>query len=214
VTDFNGEIYNFQGLRRELQQDGASFRSRSDTEVVLKAYARWGVDGVRRLRGMFAFALWDAALGTLLFARDRLGIKPLYLSTVTRSGGKRTLLFASEVRALLASNLLEREIDPVALASYVWNGFVIGPSTIVRGVTLLPAATCAIVSADGVLPDPRRYWRLPTASTSRRKQDLGAELSAAVQMHLVSDVPLGIFLSGGTDSSAIAALAVRTGSAR
>jgi len=126
VIVFNGEIYDFQELRRELQEDGASFRSRSDTEVILKAYTRWGVDGVRRLRGMFAFALWDAARGTLLFARDRLGIKPLYLSSVTRAGGERTLLFASEVRALLASNLLEREIDPVGLASYLWNGFVIG----------------------------------------------------------------------------------------
>lgn len=215
VIDFNGEIYNFQELRRELQQDGASFRSRSDTEVVLKAYARWGVDGVRRLRGMFAFALWDAALGTLLFARDRLGIKPLYLSTVTRSGGKRTLLFASEVRALLASNLLEREIDPVGLASYLWNGFVIGPNTIVRGVELLPAATWAVVDTDGALLTPRRYWQLPASGqTPGTKDDLKEQLTAAVGMHLISDVPLGIFLSGGIDSSAIAALAVRSGSAR
>src|SRR5438309_4017100 len=215
VIDFNGEIYNFQELRRELQQDGASFRSRSDTEVVLKAYARWGVDGLRRLRGMFAFALWDAALGTLLFARDRLGIKPLYLSTVTRSGGKRTLLFASEVRALLASNLLEREIDPVGLASYLWNGFVIGPNTIVRGVELLPAATWAVVDTDGALLTPRRYWQLPASGqTPGTKDDLKEQLTAAVGMHLISDVPLGIFLSGGIDSSAIAALAVRSGSAR
>src|SRR5437870_9578178 len=215
VIDFNGEIYNFQELRRKLQQDGASFRSRSDTEVVLKAYARWGVDGLRRLRGMFAFALWDAALGTLLFARDRLGIKPLYLSTVTRSGGKRTLLFASEVRALLASNLLEREIDPVGLASYLWNGFVIGPNTIVRGVELLPAATWAVVDTDGALLTPRRYWQLPASGqTPGTKDDLKEQLTAAVGMHLISDVPLGIFLSGGIDSSAIAALAVRSGSAR
>jgi len=215
VIVFNGEIYNFQALRRELEGEGARFRSRCDTEVILKAYARWGADGVSRLRGMFAFALWDAAQGTVLFARDRLGIKPLYLCSVTRPGGTRTVLFASEVRALLASEMLEREVDPVALASYVWNGFVVGPRTIVRGVELLPAATCAIASNDGVLATPQRYWRLPAASSPPRpREELEAQLSAAVQMHLVSDVPLGIFLSGGIDSSAIAALAVRAGSAR
>ena len=109
IIIFNGEIYNFHALRRELEQAGARFRSRSDTEVILKAYACWGMDGVARLRGMFAFALWDRAQKTLLFARDRLGIKPLYLCCVARPGGTRTLLFASEVRALLASNLFERE---------------------------------------------------------------------------------------------------------
>src|SRR2546428_436344 len=159
VIVYNGEIYNYQALRRELEGEGARFRSRCDTEVILKAYARWGADGVSRLRGMFAFALWDAARGTLLFARDRLGIKPLYLCSVTRPGKARTVLFASEVRALLASDLLEREVDTVALASYVWNGFVVGPRTIVRGVELLPAATCAIASNDGVLATPQRYWR-------------------------------------------------------
>ncbi len=195
IIIFNGEIYNFHMVRRELEQDGARFRSRSDTEVILKAYARWGADGVARLRGMFAFALWDAAQETLLFARDRLGIKPLYLCSVARPGGRRTLLFGSEVRALLTSNLFERELDPVALASYVWNGFVIG--------------------GDGRLPIPRRYWRLPAApSRPREKEELEDQLSTAVQMHLVSDVPLGIFLSGGIDSSAIAALAVRSGSTR
>src|SRR6266542_2218633 len=215
IIIFNGEIYNFHALRRELEQAGARFRSRSDTEVILKAYACWGMDGVARLRGMFAFALWDAAQETLLFARDRLGIKPLYLCSVARPGGRRTLLFGSEVRALLTSNLFERELDPVALASYVWNGFVIGPNTIVRGVELLPAATCAIGSGDGRLPMPRRYWRLPAVpSRPREKEELEEQLSTAVQMHLVSDVPLGIFLSGGIDSSAIAALAVRSGNTR
>src|SRR5437660_4567188 len=214
VIVFNGEIYNFQALRAELEREGARFRSRSDTEVILKAYSRWGEHAVPRLRGMFAFALWDAARRTLLFARDRLAIKPLYLSSVAGPGGARTLLFASEVRALLDSGLIEREIDPISLASYVWNGFVIGPGTIVRGVELLPAATCAIASIDGALPAPRRYWRLPAASSPPRpRKELEAQLSAAVRMHLVSDVPLGIFLSGGIDSSAIAAFAVRAGNA-
>jgi asparagine synthase (glutamine-hydrolysing) len=215
VIVFNGEIYNFASLRRELEAGGARFKSRSDTEVILKAYARWGPECIGRLRGMFAFALWDAGRGTLLFARDRLGIKPLYLCSVVRPGGTRALLFASEVRALLASGLVERDLDPVALASYVWNGFVIGPETIVRGVELLPAATAATASRDGVLTAPRRYWQLPAApEPSGTREELEAQLSDAVQMHLVSDVPLGIFLSGGIDSSAIAALAVRSGSAR
>ncbi|HEV8534273.1 MAG TPA: asparagine synthase (glutamine-hydrolyzing) [Candidatus Limnocylindria bacterium] len=214
VVVFNGEIYNFGALRRELEQCGARFRSRSDTEVILKAYARWGAESLSRLRGMFAFALWDARRSTLLLARDRLGIKPLYLCSVGWPGGSRTLLFASEVRALLASGLIEREIDPVALASYVWNGYVIGPTTIVRGVELLPAATSAIATQDGALPASRRYWHLPAASfPPGRKEEVREQLSAAVSMHLISDVPLGIFLSGGIDSSAIAALAVRSGSA-
>jgi asparagine synthase (glutamine-hydrolysing) len=215
VIVFNGEIYNFQALREDLERDGARFRSRSDTEVILKAHARWGAEHLSRLRGMFAFALWDAELRTLLLARDRLGIKPLYLASVTRPGGQRTLLFASEVRALLASDLLEREVDAVALASYVWNGFVIGPSTIVRGISLLPAAAHAIATGDGAVPAARRYWRLPTSSSARGgKEELEERLSEAVRTHLISDVPLGIFLSGGIDSSAIAALAVRSGSSR
>src|SRR2546428_10010177 len=215
VVVFNGEIYNFQSLRRELEREGASFRSRSDTEVILKAYGRWGAECVDRLRGMFAFALWDSGRRKLLLARDRLGIKPIYVCSVVRPGRARTLLFASEVRALLASDLLDREVDPVALASYVWNGFVVGPGAIVRGIEMLPPATCAIAASDGAMTAPRRYWRIPVdPSPAAGKEELQAELSAAVDMHLVSDVPLGIFLSGGIDSSAIAALAVRTGTAR
>src|SRR5215831_8225788 len=215
VIIYNGEIYNFRALRQELEQDGASFGSRSDTEVILKAYARWGADAVAHLRGMFAFALWDTKKETLILARDRLGIKPLYFCSVSRPSGTRTLLFASEVRALLASNLVERELDPVALTSYVWNGFVIGPRTIVRDVELLPAATISIGGKEGRLSRPQRYWRLPAVpSRPRETQQLEEQLSEAVRLHLVSDVPLGIFLSGGIDSSAIAALAVRSASTR
>jgi len=214
VVVFNGEIYNFGALRHELELAGVQFRSRSDTEVILKAYARWGVDCISRLRGMFAFLLWDASQRVLLVARDRVGIKPLYLTRLTRPGGAHTLLFASEVRALLASDLVERELDPVGLASYLWNGFVVGPSTIVRGVRLLPAATYALASLDGSVGDPRRYWQLPGAGRAHAdREKLRDELDAAVRMHLISDVPLGIFLSGGVDSSAIAALAVRSGNA-
>jgi asparagine synthase (glutamine-hydrolysing) len=214
VIVFNGEIYNFRSLREGLERDGACFHSQSDTEVILKAYARWGTDAVSRLRGMFAFALWDAARGVLLLARDRLGIKPLYLSKVVLPGGARAILFASEVRALLKTGLVAREIDPVALSSYVWNGFVIGPGTIVRGVDLLPAATYTIASRAGTRSETQRYWSVPSSSVKGQREDLGERLTSAVAMHLVSDVPLGIFLSGGIDSSAIAALAVRSGTAR
>ena len=214
VIVFNGEIYNFQVLREQLREGGARFRSRSDTEVILKAYARWGVDCVSHLRGMFAFVLWDASQKVSLIARDRLGIKPLYLHRVIRTGGAHTLLFASEVRAILASGLLDRSIDAVGLASYIWNGFVVGPNTIVRGVELLSAGMYALASDDGVLHAPRRYWQLPSADLQPGKTGpLEELLGTAVRMHLVSDVPLGIFLSGGIDSSAIAALAVRSATA-
>lgn len=216
VLVFNGEIYNFRSLREELERSGARFDSRSDSEVILKAYARWGPECLGRLRGMFAFALWDAARRELLLARDRLGIKPLYLGVVARAGGGRTLLFASEVRALLASGLIDRRIDPVGLAAYGWNGWVIGPRTMVRGVELLAAGTYAAVAEHA--PDARvrrRYWRLGSAEAgSDDARTLEEALTTAVAQHLVSDVPVGVFLSGGIDSSAVAALAVRAGKGR
>ena len=162
VIVFNGEIYNFQPLRRELEREGACFRSHCDTEVILKAYACWGPECVSRLRGMFAFALWDAADRRIFLARDRLGIKPLYLCNVVRPGGARTLLFASEVRALLATNLLDRELDPIALASYVWNGFVVGPSAIVRGIEHLPPGTCAIAAVSSKVWTCSPFCRIST----------------------------------------------------
>ena len=211
VLIFNGEIYNFQDLRRELESCGDVFRSRSDTEVILRAYARWGVESFARLRGMFALALWDARDRIVLLARDRLGIKPLYIYERTLSDGSRSVLFASEVRALLATGIVPRELDPVALATYVWNGFVVGPNTIVKGVELLPSATIAVYGADGTVHARRRFWERPVAGRrAMTTDDLAARLSTAVRQHLVSDVPLGIFLSGGIDSSAIAALATRS----
>jgi asparagine synthase (glutamine-hydrolysing) len=212
VIVFNGEIYNFQSLRRELEREGACFRSSSDTEVVLKAYAHWGEGSISRLRGMFAFALWNAKQRTVLLARDRLGIKPLYLARVRGVVGARVLLFASELRALLASRFVDREADPVGLASYVWNGFVVGPRTIVKDIELLPAATYLVVDPELETTVPHRYWSLPvSAAASTDARELAEQLTTAVQTHLISDVPLGIFLSGGIDSSAVAALAVRSG---
>jgi len=207
AVTFNGEIYNFAELRRELQAEGDRFVSSCDTEVVLKAYARWGIDAVRRFRGIFALALWDPRARAVHLVRDPMGIKPLYW-TVLRDPehGGEIVLFASELRALLATGAVARRLDPAAVASFLWHGFVVGPNTIVEGVRLLPAATILTLNGDG--RTERRYWQLP-ASGARTAEpaELRATLADTVRMQLVSDVPLGVFLSGGIDSSAVAVLA-------
>jgi asparagine synthase (glutamine-hydrolysing) len=208
VIAFNGEIYNFVELRKELELLGATFRSKSDTEVVLKAYARWGVDTVSRLCGMFAFAIWDAQRRMLVLARDRLGIKPLYLCEVPPQNGHRTLLFASELRALLATGLVPRRLAQAAVANYVWNGFVVGPEAIIERVRLLPAATVSTFDVHGTCCESRQYWRLPQGRPAADGiEQLRQELRCVMRQHLISDVPLGVFLSGGIDSSAVTALA-------
>ncbi|HTP24808.1 MAG TPA: asparagine synthase (glutamine-hydrolyzing) [Anaeromyxobacteraceae bacterium] len=210
---FNGEIYNFQAIRRELEGLGDEFRSCCDTEVILKAYRRWGIDAVRRFRGIFALALWDPRTRVVHLVRDPMGIKPLYWSLVhDYATGEEILLFASEVRALLASGAVSRRLDPAAVASYLWHGFVVGPETIVQNVHLLPGSSILTIQAGGNGSpnslETRRYWEFPsTASRKTSVGDLRDELSNTVRMQLVSDVPLGVFLSGGIDSSAIAALA-------
>ncbi len=213
VIVFNGEIYNFAELRRTLQDEGETFRSKCDTEVLLRAYTRYGTDVLRRIRGMFAFAIYDPRHHTVFLARDRLGIKPLYYAQVRRPSGS-ALLFASELRSLLATNLIPRHADPIALSTYLWNGFVVGPNTMVTGISLLPAGTCMTLEIGENKLRKERYWSLgPRAprSVEYAKQELESELLTAAKQHLISDVPLGIFLSGGVDSSAVAALAVRSG---
>ena len=210
VLIFNGEIYNYQELRAELQGRGERFRTSSDTEVLLKAWGVFGERCLERLRGMFAFAIYDAAAHTVWIARDRVGIKPLYYTTIENSLGARTILFASELRALLASGLVDRRLDPVSLANYLWNGFVPGPDTIVQGVTLLPAGTSAHITIEDVDVSPRRYWTIPTrVKRTVQLDEFAHTLFEAVGQHLASDVPLGVFLSGGVDSSAVANLAAR-----
>jgi len=214
VITFNGEIYNFMSLRRELEALGEQFYSSSDTEVVLKAYRLWGLAVVSRLRGIFAMAIWDPRSRSVHLIRDHLGIKPLYW-TVVRNGplGRETLLFASEVRALLASGVVERRLDPAGVASYLSQGFVVGPNTIVQGISLLPAASTLTIAPGNRATDAntltlRCYWTPPSSKTNRTTpDDLRGELANTVRMQLVSDAPLGIFLSGGIDSSAVAALA-------
>jgi asparagine synthase (glutamine-hydrolysing) len=211
---FNGEIYNFRELRRELESLGERFRSSSDTEVILKAYGRWGLALVPRLRGIFAMAIWDPRSRSVHLVRDHLGIKPVYWTRVLRSPlGKEVLLFASEVRALLASGAVERRLDPAGVASYLSQGFVVGPTTIVEGINLLPAATILTITPGRSAQDANTYalecyWRPPSSDVRRATADeLREELASTVRMQLISDAPLGIFLSGGIDSSAVAALA-------
>lgn len=211
VTVFNGECYNFLDLRAELEQAGHRFASSCDTEVVLAAYSQWGESFIERLRGMFAIAIWDPRNLTVLLARDRLGIKPLYL---TAQGGR--LLFASELRALLAVQGVRRELDPLGLQSFLWNGFVPGPHTLVKGIELLDPGTVLRVSASGQVLERRKFWRLPVAHPAADPAaaiaEFEHELDRTVRIHLASDVPLGIFLSGGVDSSVVAAVAQRNSS--
>jgi asparagine synthase (glutamine-hydrolysing) len=211
VIVFNGEIYNFRELRRDLERRGEQFHSSGDTETLLKGYGKWGIDVIHRLRGMFALAIWDARSRRVLLARDRMGIKPLYYATVTH-GGREVLLFGSELRALLNSGFIDRKINAASLSTYIWNGFVIGPDTIISGVRMLPAAHYAIIDPAEPTLAPQRYWNLPVAAPARDgMEQLQHALTTASQQHLLSDAPLGVFLSGGIDSSAVTALAARHG---
>lgn len=214
VVCFNGEIYNYREIRAELAQRGVQCTSQSDTEVLLRAYGAFGPECVQRFRGMFVFAIWDDKRGKMFLARDRLGIKPLYVYTLTHPSGQRTVLFASELRALLASGCVPRTLRGDALAGYMWNGFVNGDQSIVSGIELLPAGHVAEISASEPAFQPRRFWDLPQANGSKHDPTaLRETLAEAVRLRLVSDVPLGIFLSGGVDSSVVASMARKAGGA-
>ena len=208
---FNGEIYNFKDLRADLERQGETFTSSGDTAVMLRLLARDGPDAVARLRGMFAFALWDDGARRLTLARDPLGIKPLYVCRNPDRDGAWSLIFASEVRAILASGLLVRpRLDPRAVASVLWNGFVVGPTTAVEGVESLATGEL-VLDAAGPAPVRRRFWTLPPPGSQPpiTEAELRHVVHESVARHLESDVPLGVFLSGGIDSSAVAALAQR-----
>jgi asparagine synthase (glutamine-hydrolysing) len=210
VLVFNGEVYNFRELRERLVSRGHRFESSGDAAVALRTLATEGPDAVASFQGMFAFACWDPARRTLLLARDPLGIKPLYLARSTDRTSGWNLAFASEVRALLASGLVgSPRLDPTAAASVVWNGYIMGPGSAVQGIELLPPGQFQLHGDDGSEGRKREYWRLPDRDSVPRtdEQQLAALLEKTVGMHLVSDVPLGVFLSGGIDSSAVANLA-------
>jgi asparagine synthase (glutamine-hydrolysing) len=212
VVVFNGEIYNFNDLRGRLVAEGQEFQSTGDTAVMLRALGLHGPDAIRWLRGMFAFACWDPKQRRLLLARDPLGIKPLYFARSSDPDAGWSVAFASELRALLASGLLGTpRLDPQAVASGVWNGFVVGPGTAVKGVALLPPG--ALLELDAAGKDIRQedFWRIPDRAPDPTMDEdgLAAILEEGLRMHLVSDVPLAVFLSGGVDSSVMANLAQR-----
>jgi asparagine synthase (glutamine-hydrolysing) len=199
----NGEIYNFAELRNQLEGLGHTFRTRSDTEVIVHAYEAWGEQCVERFWGMFAFAVWDNATRTLFLARDRVGKKPLYYFV----DGER-LIFASELKGVVQDSLLERRVNPEALDSYLTFRTVTAPQTIFRGIfQLSPAHTLTFRNGQVRL---REYWDLefpdvPVKSETEYNEELTALFSEAVGCRLISDVPLGAFLSGGVDSSAVVA---------
>ena len=212
---FNGEIYNFEELRTELAALGHVFRNRCDTEAIVHAWESWGPDCVHRLSGMFAFAIWDSHKRQLFCARDRLGKKPFYYAQVSGPGGG-SLIFGSEMQALAAFPGLERRIDPRAVEDFFALGYVPDPGTIFTGIHKLPAAHTMLVERRDGRPGParitlQRYWSPPVrtqpCTAEAAKPVLLQKLRAAVSARLVSDVPLGAFLSGGVDSSAVVALA-------
>jgi asparagine synthase (glutamine-hydrolysing) len=207
---FNGEVYNFRELRDELAGAGERFATGTDTEVVLAAYRRWGEGCVARLEGMFALALYDADARRLLLARDRAGEKPLFYR---HAGGR--LAFASELKALLADPAFPRELDRGALEFYLAYGYVPGERCILRGAAKLPAGCAAVYDLERDALRVWRYWELPAPYRGPRGDagalagELEALLEASVRRQLVADVPVGILLSGGLDSSVVTALAAR-----
>ena len=211
---FNGEIYNYKALRDELIEQGRSFQTASDTEVILQLYDRDGPDFVKRLRGMFAIVLWDERSGGMLLARDPLGIKPLY---VADDGG--TLRVASQVKALLADRTVDTRPDPAGHVGFFLWGSVPEPYTLYRGIRSLPAGHTQWIDRNGVQA-PRAYWslidtltRAPalSASAAARRELLREALIDSLRHHFVADVPVGVFLSAGLDSTTIAALAAEDG---
>ena len=207
VVVFNGEIYNFQDLVPKLKASGHVFRTHSDTEVIVHGWEEWGEDCVKHFRGMFAFAIWDRNKKTLFIARDRLGIKPLFYAELPNG----LLVFSSELKALYAHPELARDFDHQAIEDYFAFGYVPEPRTILRGAKkLLPGHTLTLHSGKPV-PASKEYWDVSfgpaiTETEATLTPQVIDHLREAVQSHLVSEVPLGAFLSGGVDSSAVVAL--------
>jgi len=213
VLIFNGEIYNFRRLRKELEALGETFTSTGDTEVLLRALVKWGKAALSRLEGMFALAFFERKNGRILLARDPVGMKPLYIAETAN-----VVLFASEVRAILASGLVPKKLLPAGVASLLAFGAVQEPATLFRGIRLLESGTWQEFNPAGhgaawLAQPPKSYWDYPTThpaiSVPQAVADVRETLSAAVRDHLESDVPVGVFLSSGLDSTLIAALGAK-----
>jgi len=207
ILTYNGEVYNFMALRRELEALGYRFDSHCDTEVILYAWQAWGESCVDKFRGMFAFALWDRAKQTLFLARDRLGVKPLFYAMLPDG----QFIFSSELKALKQHPGLPRELDPTAIEDYFGFGYVPEPKTIYKNVYKLEPGHCLSLQRGQSECRPRQYWDVVFAQNPMdNEQAVGEELierlREAVQIRMVADVPLGAFLSGGVDSSAVVAM--------
>src|SRR5262245_28835877 len=204
VVVFNGEIYNFQELIPELTRLGHTFRTKSDTEVIVHAWEAWGAECVKRFRGMFAFALWDERQEILFLARDRLGVKPLYYAELSDG----YLLFGSELKSLLAHGDLPRDLDPFAVEEYFALGYVPEPRTLFRAARKLPPAHSLLLRRREPVAQPVEYWDVRFTldnpiSEEEAQAELIERLRESVRLRMISEVPLGAFLSGGVDSSAV-----------
>ncbi|MEO1167591.1 MAG: XrtA/PEP-CTERM system amidotransferase [Pseudomonadota bacterium] len=210
VTIFNGEIYNFQHVRADLRALGHEFRTDSDTEVILHAWRQWGPLCIERFHGMFAFALYDEDAKTLFLGRDRLGVKPLYYAEISDG----SLIFASELKGLMAHPLLRRRPSETAVEDYMAFGYVPDDACFVAGVHKLPAGHYLMTRRGLPLAEPRRYWDVAFAPERRKPEaaqdELVAHMTEAVSGRMIADVPLGAFLSGGVDSSSVVALMAET----
>ena len=207
VVVFNGEIYNFPDLMEELKKLGHTFRTHCDTEVIVHAWEQWGEACVQRFRGMFAFGLWDRNRHILFLARDRLGVKPLYYAALPDG----TFLFGSELKSLLVHPGLQRELDPFAIEDYFAYGYVPEPRTIFKHALKLSPGHTLTLRRGQPLPQPKQYWDIsfkpgPPISEQDAREELIVRLREAVKIRLISEVPLGAFLSGGVDSSAVVAM--------
>ncbi|XHS77526.1 XrtA/PEP-CTERM system amidotransferase [Burkholderiaceae bacterium UC74_6] len=207
VIVFNGEIYNYQPLMAELQGLGYRFHTKSDTEVIVHAWEAWGTDCVKRLRGMFAFALWDRNKQQFFMARDRLGVKPMYYAVLDDG----QLLFGSELKSVMAHPGLRREVDPLAVEEYFGLGYVAEPRTIFKTAKKLPPASTLLIRRGEPVGQPREYWdvrfTLDSKITDAEACEVMTEkLRESVRLRMIAEVPLGAFLSGGVDSSAVVAM--------
>ncbi|MCW5640789.1 MAG: amidotransferase 1, exosortase A system-associated [Rhodoferax sp.] len=207
VVVFNGEIYNYQQLIPELQALGHVFHTKSDTEVIVHAWESWGEDCVKRFRGMFAFALWDRNRQTFFMARDRLGVKPMYYALLDDG----MLLFGSELKSVLAHGRLRRDIDPLAVEEYFALGYVAEPRTIFKQARKLPPGHCLSIRRGEPVREPIEYWDVQFTldnpiSPADAQAELVERLRESVRLRMIAEVPLGAFLSGGVDSSAVVAM--------
>lgn len=210
VVVYNGEIYNYQALIPELQALGHTFRTRCDTEVIVHAWEAWGATCVERFRGMFAFALWDRNKQTLFLARDRLGVKPLYYSLLADG----SFIFASELKSMLLHPSMRKDIDPCAVEEYFALGYVAEPRTIFAGARKLPPGHTLTLRRGDAVPEPVEYWDVKftlseSISLPEACEELNRRLEESIRLRMISEVPIGAFLSGGVDSSAVVATMAR-----